>query len=282
MSDFQLPIQNLVKDTKQKLVKISISDLPDNESLLSPGPSRVLIEDIGLRGQTTPILVTLDESGKYIVIAGRRRIKAIRALHETFPDDWKTVNAIVVEKADNTSIATLTTVENNLRSDNPLTDLQTITYLMTEHPGISESELSRVTGIPISRIRKRLKLSSLIPEIKQAVVENKINVFVAENIAKLNDNKQSELLSVYLNNGKITLEDVVVVQRARVQDSVDTLPPFFDMEVYDDTEVGFVVVNTKDNKINIINKIFDTLEEANEKKDSILESVATVYKLIKP
>lgn len=242
---FQLPIVNIADQGKRKLIKIALNDLPANEYLLSPAPTRELIEDISVRGQTTPIQVTLDDNDKYIVIAGRRRVKAIRLLHEAMPDQWKTVDAIVIDAPlDTRSILGLSSVENNLRTDNPLTDLQAIQYLIKNNPQISEPEIARQTGIPIARIRKRLKLNKLIPEINQAVINNDININVAEDIAKLSPGKQQQLYNSFLQKGKITKEDVVDVQRTAVQENVNTLPDFPAVEEEAVEEIlGYIIVS---------------------------------------
>ena len=244
-NSFQLPIINVTEDAKHKLVKIELGKLPPNEALLSPAPTRELVEDIAIRGQTTPIQVTVDADGNYIVFAGRRRIKALRMLHEAMPEKWKVINAVVIEASlDAYGILGLSSVENNLRTDNPLTDLQAIRYLMETNPQISEQEISRQTGIPVARIRKRLKLNQLIPELGKAVINNDVNIGTAEEIAKLSPRKQEQLLNTFLEKGKITREDVVVVQRAVVQENADTLPAFPDMEpVAVEETVGYIVVS---------------------------------------
>ena len=244
-NSFQLPIVNITEDAKCKLIKISLDQLPPNNALLSPNPTRELIEDISVRGQTTPIQVTKDANGNYIVIAGRRRIKAIRQLHEAIPEKWTTVDAVLVDAPlDSYSVLGLSSVENNLRTDNPLTDLQAIKYLMDNNPQISEQEISRQTGIPIARIRKRLKLNKLIPEIAKAVINGDVAISVAEEATKLNHSKQEQLLHIFLEKGKISREDVVKAQQAVVQENANTLPdfPIFDVPAEEEIVLGYVVL----------------------------------------
>lgn len=232
----QIPIPNLEKIGKQTFRLIQLSDLPSNEMLLSPYPSKELIEDIALRGQLDPIQVT-ERDGKYVVISGRRRIKALRKILEIDSKATRTVKAMVITNIEDGSIMNLAAVENNLRSDNPLTDLEAINYLLSINPQISEREISQQTGIPISRIRKRLKLTNLIPEINTAVISGKISISVAENIAKLSSAKQSELLSIYFQKGKISNEDVVIVQRAIVQEHANTLPDFPEIDSLNEEKI---------------------------------------------
>ena len=263
---FQLPIINMTEEGKYKLIKIKLDQLPPNEVLLSPNPTRELIEDISIRGQTTPIQVTLDANGNYIVIAGRRRIKALRALHEAMPDKWTTVNAILIETPlDAYSILGFASVENNLRTENPLTDLQAIKYLMDNNPQISEQEISRQTGIPIARIRKRLKLNKLIPEIAKAVINGDIAISVAEETTKLNHSKQEQLLNIFLEKGKISKEDVIDVQRAVVQENANTLPDFPDIDTLTEEEdiCGYAVITHLDT---FLTQDLLTIEQARELK----------------
>jgi len=240
----QLPIVNLNKDSKKSLIKIKLADLPPNEQLISPGSPKELnplIESISLHGQTDPIEVTKDANGNYIVIAGRRRIKALRVLNEACPDDWKTVDAICYSDIGPATIHSLSTIENNVRNENPLTDLEAIEYFQKTNPGISLSDISKHTGIPVSRIKKRLRLLSLLPEIKNMVYGEKVTVSVAENIAKLSQSKQEELIRKYAEKGKLSNDDVLEVQRAVVQNNANLLPSFEDLETYQEEEIlGYV------------------------------------------
>jgi len=243
---------------------------------LSDAPSRELIEDIGIRGQQDPISVTLDQNGKYLVIAGRRRIKALRILLSASPEAVKTVSAIVFTDIDQTSALNMAAVENNLRSENPLTDLQAIANLMDRNPGISLAEISRQTGIPIARVKKRLKLVNLAPEIKQAVIDNKITTNVAESIAKMGPGKQSELVNLYIQKGKLSQEDVINSQRVTVQANVNSLlPTFQDVNVLTDEVEGYVLLHPNGR----LSMLIHDLDSANTQAE--LEEDAVLCKVIK-
>jgi ParB/RepB/Spo0J family partition protein len=273
---FQIPIHNLSSESKQSLRKIPLSELPPDEVLLSDAPSRELIEDIGIRGQQDPISVTLDQNGKYLVIAGRRRIKALRILLSASPEAVKTVSAIVFTDIDQTSALNMAAVENNLRSENPLTDLQAIANLMDRNPGISLAEISRQTGIPIARVKKRLKLVNLAPEIKQAVIDNKITTNVAESIAKMGPGKQSELVNLYIQKGKLSQEDVINSQRVTVQANVNSLlPTFQDVNVLTDEVEGYVLLHPNGR----LSMLIHDLDSANTQAE--LEEDAVLCKVIK-
>lgn len=260
-NSFQLPITNITsKEYKWKLVHIALEDLPADNFLLSDKPTRVLIEDICLRGQVTPIQVTKDDNGKYIVIDGRRRIKALRLLKETTKDpQWNTISAVLVDAPlDTRSVLGLSAIENNLRTENPLTDLQAIRYLMENNPQISEQEISRQTGIPISRIRKRLRLNKLLPEMMIAVIKGDISVRVAENIARLTPVKQSQVLNTFIEKGKVSQEDVLEAQRATVQENAALLPDFPEI-LLDTNDLGYVIIS-KDTRVYTEDEISGILE----------------------
>jgi ParB/RepB/Spo0J family partition protein len=244
MSDqtFQLPIHNISTSSKQTYRKIPLKDLPPNEELLSPPPVRELIESIAIRGQQTPIQLTINpDTQAYVVISGRRRIKALRAIELATPESAiHTVNAIIVSDIDEITALNMSAVENNLRNDNPLTDLEAIMSLKERNPKISESEISRQTGIPSARVKKRLKLNNIIPPLFQELMCGHINVTVAESIAKLSPAKQNDLINVYVTRGKITNDDVIAVQRAVVAQSASMLPSF--PEIEPDQEYGYVLI----------------------------------------
>lgn len=233
---FQLPIDNISEISKQSSRMILLTELPPNEALSSPAPTKEFIEDIGLRGQLDPIWVT-EIDNKYVVISGRRRIKALRELNDADPTKWNKAKALVFTNIDLANALNLSAVENNLRSDNPLTDYIAITQLLEKNPGISEHEISRQTGIPISRIKKRLKLKNLKPEFYKLFSSGEMTVSTAENIAKMSPTKQDKLFNIYIQKGKVSGDDVHEVQQATVQENVNKLPVFPEIDTLDQEKI---------------------------------------------
>jgi ParB/RepB/Spo0J family partition protein len=211
-------------DARRKLVKIPVDSLPSNDELLSPAPSREFVQDIYLRKLLEPIEVSKISKSNYFVIAGRRRIKAFRILAETFPSDpyWQSIDAIVNEVTDESAILAMSAV-NNRRTDNPLTDLEAINYVLKVNPSATIEQIATATGMPQGRVKKRLGLKKLVPELFDAFVAGRMTSNVADAASKLPSEYQNKLLPKLTSSNKgITLQDVTDTQRVRVQNTVDS------------------------------------------------------------
>jgi ParB/RepB/Spo0J family partition protein len=218
--DIQMPLIQF-GEIKSKLVMIPIDQLPPNEELMSPFPQREFIEDIASRGVLVPIQVTKVGPGKFYVIAGRRRIKAVRQLGKLDPGNskWNTIQALIVDAPDEAAILAAS-AENNRRSDNVLSDLQALNYLQSKDPNMSIANLAKFSGMSQGTVKSRLKLKKLDPILMQGLCDGRLSPASAEECVKLQD-KQGEAVALFLKEGNLSLEDVRDLQRVRVTQTVE-------------------------------------------------------------
>ena len=219
--DLQMPLISF-DETKSKLIKVDVAALPPNEELISPAPAREFVQDIYIRGQLQPIHLSKVSKGSYFVISGRRRIKAFRELQKMEPDNgkWKVMEALVVDAKDEASILAAS-ASNNRRSDNVLTDLQALDYLLAKNPSISIPDMAKFSGMSQGTVKSRLRLKKLDPILLQALIDGHMTAQTAEKAAVLPSEFQGKLIVQFLKEGKLALEDVAESQRTRVQQTVD-------------------------------------------------------------
>ena len=241
-----------------KVQKVKLSALPPNDELLSPEPTRDFVQDIEARGQMEPIHLNKQEDGSLFVVAGRRRIKAFRILAKAKPEKYQTINAFVHSVEPGIAMMAVS-AHNNKRSDNALSDLQALEYAYKMKPDASKAEISALTGIPIPRIDRRLKLRKLPSEILEAFVDGKMTTTTAEKVSTMGDDAQKKLKKILKENDKLTTNDTVEVQREQVQDNADTLTLPFIQPVQTITELGWVVVDI--NEVSILGTIHTTLND---------------------
>ena len=232
------------KETKGKLVYIPLNQLPANdaEGMESTPPAPDFIQDIAERGLLDPIIVVKNDQG-YKVIAGRRRVKAFRYIHEEMAlDKFDKIKAVIYESMNDYDALLAASAHNNRRSDNIITDILAIKAVLDTKPTASKSSIAKLTGIPISRVAKRMDLFNLDATLYTALADGEITNSVAEKVAKMPEVLQKELAEKFIKNGKLSMKDVEDVRRTLVQDTVDTNLVLPDFEPVDET-IGFVLMD---------------------------------------
>jgi ParB family chromosome partitioning protein len=151
----------------------------------------VLAGSIKQDGLAHPPLVTDCGDGTYRVIAGRRRIEAVRRL------GWPEVTVKVVSEADEGKLAALALAENvNRRDMHPLDEAQTFKSLLGK---FTVKEIADYYDRNISGIYHRVRLCDLRDEIKEMFREEKLNLSGAALLASLPDEDQETFYNNFKN-----------------------------------------------------------------------------------
>lgn len=181
-------------------------------------PPRGLVESIARFGVIEPVVLSdhpRDPAG-YRIIGGRRRIAAARMA------DLKMVPARILRDPDALTEATIGITLNELRTDNPAADLSAIEQLMSA--GHGEGEIARATGMPVSRVRRRLKLQRLVPQLRQAFAAGAIRANVAESASALPAPAQERLAAQLEESGRLSITDISQERLARRAAAVPIIP----------------------------------------------------------
>ena len=105
-----------------------------------------LAAHIKLHGLLQPVIVSHGANGRYTLVAGHRRLAALKwlARNDTYPDRWYDIPAVVrtVELADRLPLA-----ENLARHNLSDADLAAAIQLLVELHGWSQSEIARRLGV---------------------------------------------------------------------------------------------------------------------------------------
>ena len=176
-------------------------------------PSRAFLESVQRFGVITPIIV-FDDGAKLRVADGRRRVAAARQA------GLRAVPAKVYQ-AGSFIPDLLAVVLNEQRRDNPVADFNAIQRL--QRGGATEREIGEMTGMPLNRIRRRMKLGTLHPDLFAVLGQGKVSVTVAEACAALPAAHQANLLIRLRESGRLTLPDVREVRTVRKADAVGAL-----------------------------------------------------------
>ena len=179
-----------------------------------PKPDREFIESVKRFGILEPVVV-LKRLNQFHIADGRRRIVAAHAAGlDRVPARFYNLDAV--------SSQLLTLILNDRRSPNPVAEYHAIRDLLGQ--GAGESLIVQATGLPVARLRRRLKLGLLDATLMDALAAGRITVSVAEACTKLPSQIQAELVEVLDANGKLTSHDVATARRARASQAAAALP----------------------------------------------------------
>lgn len=195
-----------------------------------------LAESIRQHGLLTPLLVRRIDAGEYELIAGERRLRALKALDRSHAE-------VIVLSAFDRDCALLALVENLQREDlHYLDEAEACRTILHSH-SITQEQLARSLSVSPSALANRLRLLKLPDEVRAAVRRENLSERHARALLRLNDTAlQLELVH------ECAARHMSVKQlEARIQRSADGPSP----------RVSPVI---RDNRI-IINAVLDTVKE---------------------
>lgn len=203
------------------LKKVDQIELPIESICANPEQPRKVFDDNELTelcdsikefGIIQPIIVKKDNYGKYILIAGERRLRAAgMAGLKKVP--------IILREADRKESALLAIVENVQRQNlNFIEEAIAYKRLMEEH-GLTQNEIARRVGKQQSTISNKIRLLTLPSEIQMVLAENQLTERHARALLKVTDDKlRKQILEKIVGHGlnvkqsEKLIEDVLVKQ----------------------------------------------------------------------
>lgn len=148
-----------------------------------------LAQTIHTHGMIQPIVVREIEKGKYELIAGERRLRAIKEL------EWETVPSIIRDMND-TETASVALIENIQREELTVIEEAKAYEQLLELHSLTQEALAQRLGKSQSTIANRIRLLKLPEEVQNALLERKITERHARALIKL---KESDVQIKFLN-----------------------------------------------------------------------------------
>lgn len=148
-----------------------------------PNALKELADSIEASGLLQPVAVRPAAHGRYQLIAGERRFRAIQQL------GWRQIPALVRE-VDDRSLLTLALIENLQRDDlSPLDAAHGYQRLMQEFT-MPQQEVARLVGKDRSTVSNTLRLLRLPSQVQDLLEHRKISEGHARALLALNDPKE--------------------------------------------------------------------------------------------
>jgi ParB family transcriptional regulator, chromosome partitioning protein len=152
----------------------------------NPDSLRALSDSIKSTGLISPILVHINEDGKFVLLAGERRLRATKLA------DLTSIEAKIIpgDQISEEKKVFLTAYENLLREDlNPI-ELSRTYKLLIDKNNLSIEDLSHNIGKSSQYVRNYLKLLELSSDVQSLLEEKKLTEGQARHIHGLDKNDQ--------------------------------------------------------------------------------------------
>ncbi len=207
-------------------------------------PSAKLRELIARLGLLQPVVVVAKRSGRYAVVEGRRRCKAIAQLAQDrlLPAQ---VDALVLGSPDTGRAEVrggLALALHASRRSSPASELQAIEAILSADVADGEvatvKQIAAQTGMSVPTVRRRLKLRSLAPALREALDQGRITASVAEAATRLPEREQHALADQLAAQDRLTLTEVRDVARQQRAHASAELPG----ELFSEREVPWPVI----------------------------------------
>lgn len=145
-----------------------------------------LASSIKANGLIQPITVRPDKRrGHYIIVAGERRWRAHQLLHKRGLKRFGSIQAIVAKVRAGADVLVKQIAENMAREDmTPLEEADAFAVLRDDY-GLSADQIADRLGLAPFRVRWRLQLLNLAPEIRKMVASGDLDRQQALEVARL-------------------------------------------------------------------------------------------------
>lgn len=169
-----------------------------------------LAASIRLHGILQPIVVRQTDMNHYEIIAGERRWRASQIVGMT------TIPTIVKEIDDQTTMA-LALIENLQREDlNPIEEASAIQRLIDEFD-VTHQEISDLLGISRASVSNLLRLHGLHNEVKQLMIQGKIEMGHAKALLALKDKQQVKCAHIVAEKALSVRETEALVKKEQAK-----------------------------------------------------------------
>jgi ParB family chromosome partitioning protein len=172
------------------LSKLRSGQMDPRSVKASPEAHRRLVASIRAFGLLEPLVVRPmpDDDECFQVIAGNRRLAALRQIHRNSKDDPKV--SCEVRKVDDPTAGAISLSENFVREAmHPLDEAEAFARLATDEAKGAEAIASQF-GVTPRYVRQRMKLAGLAPTVKDAFRANEIDTGTAEAFSAVPEDQQ--------------------------------------------------------------------------------------------
>lgn len=279
MAKFNIPVQsiptvesayaNIIGNSENQVVDIKNDLIVENNNqnfIIHDDTVYELAQRIEKDGQLSPCIVTPIADGKYELVDGRHRRRAV--ILAGLP----TTKCIIKQNLDDKAKATIRLTTNLIRNNNYLPSELAFAYKeLAELDNNDMSKISSETNQSKKKIYRYIRLTKLIQPLLDRVDNETIPLIAAVELSYLTQEQQNRLFAFLLNHS----ECKITTQLAReIKEAPDNLDEIFFADV--DDEEDFDVDNLSTEEIGNNNQVDNlSTNEANDQVDNLSTNKAS-------
>jgi ParB family transcriptional regulator, chromosome partitioning protein len=183
---------SIVEQIEMKMIRPSEFAVRD-EFLRDGSQDETLLNSIKEHGLLQPILVRPLNHG-FEIVAGHRRFQTCRSLR------WRFVPCKIREMTDKQAFEIQLTENIQRKSMDPIEEAEAFRRYVVEFGWGGVSELAKKIGKSEEYVSHRIQLLRLSTDIKDQIINSKINVSQALELTNIPSDKQSEIVSYVMNS----------------------------------------------------------------------------------
>jgi ParB family transcriptional regulator, chromosome partitioning protein len=206
---------SIVEQIEMKMIRPSEFAVRD-QFLKDGSQDETLMNSIKEHGLLQPILVRPLSHG-FEIVAGHRRFQTCRSLR------WRFVPCKIREMTDKQAFEIQLTENIQRKSMDPIEESEAFRRYVVDFGWGGVSELAKKIGKSEEYVSHRIQLLKLPTDIKEQIINSKINVSQALELTSIPSDKQSEIVS-YVMNSNPTIKQIREVKSIIKNDISSNVP----------------------------------------------------------
>ncbi len=190
---------SIVEQIEMKMIRSSQFAVRDRFQRTSDD-DRGLIDSIRKHGLLQPILIRTFSHG-FEIVAGHRRFQACRSLR------WRFIPCKIRELSDKEAYEIQLTENMQRKSMDPIEEAEAFRRYVVDFGWGGVTELAAKIGKSEEYVSHRIQLLKLPEEVKQHVVENRLNVSSALELTSIPSEKQNTIMR-QINSSDLTVKQI--------------------------------------------------------------------------
>lgn len=186
-----IPLENIIPDPKNLRQTIDETEID------------TLAENIKIHGQMDPIQIFIKSDGKYDLLDGERRWRAMRKL------GFKTIKALIVDRPSDKEL--LLKKISRVMQTKTLTFPEEIKALETGLKALDcinnekkWAEAAKLMGVKLTVLRERMRISKLAPKLRDQFEKGYLDYTIAHNLGKILDQKRQEETAKFIKDQSLS------------------------------------------------------------------------------
>lgn len=214
-----------------------------------------LVQSIEKNGLLQPILVTNDQNGKYVILAGHRRAEAFKILGK------EKIPSVLKKNVSQQDMAVIAMAENAVRVDlNPIEFAISMRYLLEEGVVESQNKLAEHIGLSKGHVSKLMAILKLPDQLIKKIKEDRYNiVYILSILNKVSLEKIERAYEEIKLLGRDDAEAIIKTKYLNSEKVSAVMPIFKSKQTKDKIKLDINIAGMNELKIAKLNKAIENL-----------------------